>query len=328
MGAGIAAAVVFVRRQRTLSDPLLDLRLFRDRALTVTLGAMLMYSMLSGGTMTFLAQHFQLVNGLSPLGAGIAMVPGMASSIVSFQLAAPLGRRIRPAFLFSGGLAVTIAGLVVISQSAGTIALAAGFAIACLGTGPLVSLGTSLVIGAVPPQRAGAAAGLAQTGNECGLPMGVALLGSAGILAYRSYLSAHPGEVARTAGQHAYTAELHVIAAIAAIALAAVAIVITLTLRRIPPLGPPQPEHVAPEQALASTAGPARRRADGASATAGTRARISPAGRGGRWRASQRRAPPSPARPERTARTARASHASSRTTYCRRSRRRTDPGRP
>jgi DHA2 family multidrug resistance protein-like MFS transporter len=250
VAAGIAAGVVFVRRQGALRDPLLDLRLFRGRALTVTLGAMLMYSMLSGGTMTFLAQHFQLVNGLSPLGAGLAMVPGMASSIVSFQLAAPLGRRIRPAFLFSGGLAVSVAGLVVISQSAGTAALAAGFAIASFGTGPLVSLGTSLVIGAVPPQQAGAAAGLAQTGNECGLPLGVALLGSAGILAYRSYLGAHPGEPAGTAAQHAYTAELHVIAAIAAIALAAVAIVITLTLRRIPPLVPPRSEHAAPEQTL------------------------------------------------------------------------------
>jgi DHA2 family multidrug resistance protein-like MFS transporter len=184
------------------------------------------------------------------------MVPGMASSIVSFQLAAPLGRRIRPAFLFSGGLAVAVTGMVVISQSSGTAALAAAFAIACFGTGPLVSLGTSLVIGAVPPQQAGAAAGLAQTGNECGLPMGVALLGSAGILAYRSYLGAHPGELARSAAQHAYTAELHVIAAIAAIALAVVAIVITLTLRRIPPLGQPQSQHAASEQAPPGQAHP------------------------------------------------------------------------
>jgi len=243
--AGTAVGVAFVRRQRTLRDPLLDLRLFRDRALAVTLGAMLMYSMLSGGTMTFLAQHFQLVDGLSPLGAGIAMVPGMASSIISFQLAALLGRRVRPAYLFSGGLAVTVAGMVVISQSAGTAALATGFAIAAFGTGPLVSLGTSLVIGAVPPRQAGAAAGLAQTGNECGLPLGVALLGSAGILVYRSYLNAHPGQLARTAAQHAFTAELHVIAAIAAIALAVVAIVIMLALRRLPPLGAsfePRPE--------------------------------------------------------------------------------------
>jgi DHA2 family multidrug resistance protein-like MFS transporter len=256
--AGVAGGVVFVRRQRALSDPLLDLRLFRDRAIAVTLGAMLMYSMLSGGTMTFLAQHFQLVNGLSPLGAGIAMVPGMASSIVSFQLAGLLGRRVRPACLFSGGLAVTVAGMLVISQSAGTAALATGFAIAAFGTGPLVSLGTSLVIGAVPPARAGAAAGLAQTGNECGLPLGVAVLGSAGLLGYRLYLSAHPGEAPRIAAQHAFTAELHVIAAIAAIALAVVALVIATTLRRISPLGaPPEQRPEPPSESSLQSPGPA-----------------------------------------------------------------------
>lgn len=83
VAAGVTVGVLFVRRQRTLANPLLDLRLFGDRALTVTLAGMLLYSLLAGGTMTFLAQHFQLVNGLSPLGAGLAMVPGMASSIVS-----------------------------------------------------------------------------------------------------------------------------------------------------------------------------------------------------------------------------------------------------
>ena len=193
------------------------------------------------GTMTFLAQHFQLVNGLSPLGAGLAMVPGMASSIVSFQLAALLGRRIRPARLFPAGLAITLAGMIMITQSAGTAALATGFAIACLGTGPLVSLGVNLIVGSVPPQKAGAAAGLAQTCNECGLPLGVALLGSAGLLAYRAYLSAHPTGLPRVAARHAFTTELHVIAAIAAVGLAGTAIMLAAGLRHLPALGHAEP---------------------------------------------------------------------------------------
>jgi DHA2 family multidrug resistance protein-like MFS transporter len=230
---------VFGRRQRVLRDPLVDLKLFGNRALSVTLASMLVYSMMSGGTMTFLIQHFQLVNGLSPLGAGLAMVPGMAASIVSFQLAPPLGRRIRPAFLISGGIAIAVGGLAVITQSASTAALAAGFAAACFGTGPLISLGTNLVIGSAPPDKAGATAGLAQTGNECGLPLGVALLGSAGLIAYRAHLG---GYRAGLPASIAAPAELHVIAAIAAIALAIVAIVIAVTLRHIPPIGQHQPE--------------------------------------------------------------------------------------
>jgi MFS transporter, DHA2 family, multidrug resistance protein len=87
----IAIGVGFARRQHALADPLLDLGLFADRAFSTTLGSMLAYSMLSGGTMVWVAQYFQLVQGLSPLQAGLALVPGMAAAIGSFQLAPPAG---------------------------------------------------------------------------------------------------------------------------------------------------------------------------------------------------------------------------------------------
>jgi hypothetical protein len=76
---GLAVGVVFVRRQRRLADPLPDLGLFADRSFSITLTGMLMYSMLSGGTMVFVAQFFQLVAGLSPLRAGLALLPGSAA---------------------------------------------------------------------------------------------------------------------------------------------------------------------------------------------------------------------------------------------------------
>jgi MFS transporter, DHA2 family, multidrug resistance protein len=65
---GVVVGVAFVRRQRALADPLLDLGLFANRAFSVTLGSMLAYSMLSGGTMVWVAQQLQLVVGLSPCG--------------------------------------------------------------------------------------------------------------------------------------------------------------------------------------------------------------------------------------------------------------------
>jgi len=273
LAAGLATGVVFVRRQNSLRDPLLDLRLFSDPAFSVTLAAMLMYSMLSGGTMAFIAQHLQLVDDLSPLAAGLAMAPGMSAAILSFQLAPVLGRRVRPAVLFPAGIAISVAGLLVVTQSASAAMLATGFALSCFGTGPLVSLGTNMVVGSAPPQKAGAAAGIAQTSNECGYALGVAILGSAGIIAYRAYLSGstlagvpagsaavaaarqsigsalsvanglpgHTGAALRSAAQSAFTAELHTIAAISAILLAAVATLIAATLRDIPPLGQERP---------------------------------------------------------------------------------------
>jgi MFS family permease len=99
------------------------------------------------------------------------------------------GSPVPPRCLVPGRIAISVAGLLVVSQSASAAMLAAGFALSCFGTGPLVSLGTNIVVGSAPPQQAGAAAGVAQTGNECGYALGIAILGSAGIIAYRAYLS-------------------------------------------------------------------------------------------------------------------------------------------
>lgn len=94
---GLVVGWFFLRRQRALADPLLDLSLFRKRTFTVTLGSMMTYSLLSGGVMVFIAQYFQSVEGLSPLEAGLALVPGMVTSTISFQVAPLLARWIRRA---------------------------------------------------------------------------------------------------------------------------------------------------------------------------------------------------------------------------------------
>lgn len=95
--AGILVGIVFVRRQHRLSDPLLDLRLFANRAFSTALFSMLSFTMLSGTTMVFVTQYLQLVAGLSPLLASFAMAPGMVTAILSVQLSPLLARRIKPA---------------------------------------------------------------------------------------------------------------------------------------------------------------------------------------------------------------------------------------
>jgi DHA2 family multidrug resistance protein-like MFS transporter len=273
---GLAVGVLFLRRQRRLTDPLLDLSLFTRRAFTITLTGMLMYSMLSGGTMVFVAQFFQLVAGLSPLAAGLALLPGMAAAIASFQVAPQLARRIRPAILFAAGLAVTITGLLVITRapaSSGLATMIIGFTLTSIGGGPLVSLGTNLVITSVPAEKAGSAAGVAQTGNEFGYALGIATLGSIGTAVYRAQIPDGAPSAAResitaavaaaqrlpgAAGTNlleqahvAFTSALHVVALVSAVLLAALAVVILAGLRRLPPIGGTEP---APDSAAAESA--------------------------------------------------------------------------
>ncbi|MEU9873687.1 MFS transporter [Actinomadura verrucosospora] len=258
LAAGIAAGALFVRRQRRLPDPLLDVSLFRGRVFAVVMAALTVFPLASGGAMTFIAQRFQLVDGLSPLETGAVMLPGMLAALASFQAAPLLGRRVRPGLLLPGGMAVAVAGFLGVAAAPDATALAAAFAVTCLGSGPLVSVGTAIVLGSLPPERAGSAAGLSQTGNELGTALGVALLGSVGTIVYRAAPGLPPAAreglahaVARGSGvaeaRAAFTTELHVIALVCAVLLAAVAVLVARTLRHLPVPGPaeaPAPDPV------------------------------------------------------------------------------------
>jgi MFS transporter, DHA2 family, multidrug resistance protein len=239
---------IFVRRQRRLADPLVDVSLFARPTFSVTLGGMLAFSMLSGGVMVFVAQFFQLVQGMTPLAAGLALVPGMITTTIAFQLAPRLARRIRPAVLIPAGIAFTVAGMIVVTQTTSTTVLVIAFAITCLGPAPLVTLGTNLVIGSVPPEKAGSAGALTQTSNEFGYSLGIAVLGSVVTVAYRSNMDGRGGNSlgeAITQGvpadvlaqaREAFTSGLHLAAGVTAVALTVVAVVLAVTLRSVPPL--------------------------------------------------------------------------------------------
>ncbi|GAA1561978.1 MFS transporter [Kribbella hippodromi] len=245
---GTAFGWIFVRRQLGLSDPLLDVRLFTHRTFSVTVGSMLLYSMLSSGVMVFVAQYFQLVHGMTPLAAGLALIPGMLTSTIAFQLVPRLARRIRPGILIPAGLAFTVAGMGLMSQSTSTTAFVIAFAVQRIGTAPLIMLGTNLVIGSVPPEKAGSSAALTQTSNELGYALGIAVLGSVVAITYRSLMDGQSGsmeqiltgggpQVVVAAARHAFTTGVQVIAGIAALALAVIGLVLVRLLRTLPALG-------------------------------------------------------------------------------------------
>jgi DHA2 family multidrug resistance protein-like MFS transporter len=58
-----------------------------------------------------------------------------------------------------------------------------------LGIGPVITLATDMIVGAAPPERAGAAAALSETSSEFGGALGIAILGSIGTAIYRSKIA-------------------------------------------------------------------------------------------------------------------------------------------
>jgi DHA2 family multidrug resistance protein-like MFS transporter len=270
--AGLAAGVVFVLRQHRLAEPLLDLRLFRSAAFSAALTTNLLSFFVGFGTLLFIAQYLQLVLGLSPLAAGLWMLPSSAGFILGSMLTPVLARRIRPAFVMAAGLALAAAGLGLFTQlgsATGLGILVTGSVVFSLALAPVDTLATDLAVGAAPPERAGAASALTETSAEFGGALGIAILGVIGTGIYRRQLAgALPagtlprtpaaardtlggavaaagklpdqlGQVLLRAARQAFTQGLHVAFAISAAAVLGAAILAAIQLRHLRPSSEP-----------------------------------------------------------------------------------------
>jgi len=186
--AGLGLAGVFVRRQRRLADPLIDLRLFRAPGFSASLATYMLATFVVFGPYVFIAQYLQLVLGLSPLEAGLWSMPFAVGFVVGSVVSPMIARRVRPATMMAVGLVIAAAGFVALTQVAGSSGLAVvvtSTVIYSLGLSPVFTLANDLIIGAVPPERAGAAAGISETCSEFGGALGIAILGSIGTAIYR-----------------------------------------------------------------------------------------------------------------------------------------------
>jgi DHA2 family multidrug resistance protein-like MFS transporter len=201
--AGLAVGVVFVRRQRGLTDPLIELRLFRVPAFSASLAAFTLSIFVIAGIFLFIAQYLQLVLGLSPLVAGLWTVPSSGGLIAGSLLAPLIVRQVRPAFVMAGGLALSAIGFGMLTQvntASGLAVLVIGSVVLTLGIAPVGTLATSVIVGSAPPERAGAASGISETGAELGGALGIAILGSIGTAVYRSQVAdAVPPDAAEAA---------------------------------------------------------------------------------------------------------------------------------
>jgi MFS transporter, DHA2 family, multidrug resistance protein len=192
IGAGLVAGAVFVRRQRRLADPLIDLRLFRAPAFRASLATYMIGCLVAYGVYIFIAQYLQLVLGLSPLRAGLWTVPSMAGFVVGSMLVPMIVRRVRPAHLVSAGLALAAVGFCVLTQvgrDSGLLVLVTGSVIYSLGLSPVIILATDMIVGSAPVERAGAASAISETSAELGGALGIAILGSIGTAVYRRMMA-------------------------------------------------------------------------------------------------------------------------------------------
>jgi DHA2 family multidrug resistance protein-like MFS transporter len=208
-----AAGTAFVRRQRRLADPLVDLQLFADRRFTVGLSTFLVTGVVMAGVSFAAALYLQGVLGLSPTAVGAWMVPQSLVMLAGTLLAPRLAQRFDTVGLVAGGLAVAGVGLMMLGLlDTDSLALhLVAMVVAAGGVSIPMALVVNLIMGATPPERAGSAGSLMEMCGELGIAMGVATLGTLVAALYRFELpgrlpSGISHEAATTVGQGVTTA--------------------------------------------------------------------------------------------------------------------------
>lgn len=214
---GGASAVAFVHRQNARPDPMIDMSLFSVPRFRSAVSGNLVACMGFAGSTYFITQYLQLVLGMSPMRAGVQLLPAVIAAMVAMLSAPRTARRFGEFSVIATGLgAGTVGFALMIGVPVGGSPTIATTAMVLVGAGLGAALTVSIdgIIASIPPERAGAGASVSETANELGTALGTAVLGSIAAAVYRSDLAdtdgVPPDTVARareTLGEAAAVAE-------------------------------------------------------------------------------------------------------------------------
>jgi DHA2 family multidrug resistance protein-like MFS transporter len=191
--AGLAFGAGFLHRQAGLSNPLLDLSLFRRPAVTMALAIYAFDFFVGFGILIIVAQYLQLVLGLTPLRAGLWSTPVGFGFVVGSLLTSPALKPMRPAYVLGCGLTVAAVGLGAMALAVhahSLILIIVGNVVFSIGMAPPTTIIADLIVSAAPQEQSGAASALSEMASELGGALGIALLGSLVTFIYRQALSA------------------------------------------------------------------------------------------------------------------------------------------
>ncbi|HJP71309.1 MAG TPA: MFS transporter [Candidatus Limnocylindria bacterium] len=268
IAGGLVIGALFVRHQLRLDSPIIDVRLFRVRAFSASLGTYFLGIFVMVGYFLFIAQYLQLVLGLSPLIAALWSLPSAIGFVIGSTIAPRVIHRVRPSVVMGTGMAIAAVGtavLVGVSLDGGSLLLIAlASVVMAIGLSPVITLATELIVGSAPPEQAGAATGMSETSAELGGALGIAILGSVGTALYRAEvadklpadvpvaaadaardtlggaiaiaesLPASLGDAVALAAQVAFVDALHLVAAVAAIGAFITAAIAAAALWSVP----------------------------------------------------------------------------------------------
>ncbi|MDQ0759577.1 MFS transporter [Streptomyces canus] len=193
---GAVLLVVFVRRQRRLTHPLVDLRMFARPAFSTSVGCIVLAMLALVGLELIAAQYLQLVLDLSPLETGLRLLPLTIAAMAAGLAGARLLRRFGPRRMVCAGFCLTAVAVLLLTamdDADNTGLLLSGFVLLGFGLETTLFGAYESMLSEAPPEQAGGAAAIGETSYQLGAGIGIALLGSVMNAAYTPGLSGVPG---------------------------------------------------------------------------------------------------------------------------------------
>jgi DHA2 family multidrug resistance protein-like MFS transporter len=209
---GLVILAAFAWYESRIQHPSLDVRLFRDRRLSASIGALGLVFFGMGGVFFFTSFYLQNVRGFTPLDAGLLTVPFAAGQLLMSPRSARLVQRYGAKAVGATGMfvmAAAIGGYASLGTASPIWMLGVLFGIQGAAIGVSMPAATAAVMDVLPRERAGAGSALTNTARQVAVALSVAILGSVLAVFYRSSLSpslTHLPAAARDAASSSITA--------------------------------------------------------------------------------------------------------------------------
>ncbi|MFI6353475.1 MFS transporter [Streptomyces sp. NPDC050743] len=181
----IAASVVlfalFSVWETRVKEPLIPLGLFRSVPLSAGVVLMVLMAIAFMGGLFFVTFYLQNVHGMSPIDAGLHLLPLTGMMIVGSPLAGAAITKLGPRIPLAGGMAATaiaMYGMSTLEADTGSGVMSIWFALLGLGLAPVMVGATEVIVGNAPMELSGVAGGLQQAAMQIGGSLGTAVLGA------------------------------------------------------------------------------------------------------------------------------------------------------
>ncbi|MFF1628562.1 MFS transporter [Streptomyces sp. NPDC058272] len=181
LGVSALGFGLFAFWETRVKEPLIPLGLFRSVPLSAGVVLMVLMAIAFMGGLFFVTFYLQNVHGMSPVDAGLHLLPLTGMMIVGSPLAGALITKSGPRIPLAGGMALTaiaMFGMSTLKTDTGSGIMSLWFALLGLGLAPVMVGATEVIVGNAPMELSGVAGGLQQAAMQIGGSLGTAVLGA------------------------------------------------------------------------------------------------------------------------------------------------------